>query len=243
MKIAILFVGYARTFGQLKDLYKKHFPCDADVFMQIYDTFYALPHLDKVCATNDVSYTNINYFKDVFPNIVHFDNPKFDADYYKNIVQYNKLPVITSINQEPYRTFSFFDNIKKAINAKRDHELKNNFKYDYIIITRLDLRLDSILMLPFNTNQLTYPIGEGYYPNGDRKIGCAAVFGTQSHLNDQLMICNSDIANKIGNIYDNIVGYHRENIMINNETLIGTHCLKNKIEFGSMDIIKYTILR
>jgi hypothetical protein len=245
MRIAILFIGYARTFGQLKENYKNYFPCHSDVFMQIYDTFYATPDLDKVCAVNieNATYTNKQYFEDVFPNIVYFDNPKFNANAMRDIVKKNKLPPINGVNQECYRTFAMFSNLKKIINAKNNYEKKHKFKYDCVIITRLDLRLDSLLAIPKNLSCLSFPVGEGYFPNGERRMGCAPVFGTKVGLNDQIMICNSDIANILGKIFDNIIKYSKEGIMINNETLIGQHCIKNKIKFGPVDIIKYMIWR
>jgi hypothetical protein len=243
MKIAILFIGYARTFEQLKDNYIKYFPCHADVFIQTYDTFYAIPTLDTICSSNNVTYTNIDTFKSVFPNIKYFSNPMFNANKMKNTVIKHKIPIKNDINQETYRSFATFTNLKNVILAKSNFEKKNNFKYDCVIITRLDLKLDTPLIIPRNLNKLYFPIGEGYFENNKRRIGCAKIFGTNKTLNDQIMITKSAICDKLFDIVDKIPTYYKEKIMVNNETLIGFHCLKKKIVFEPYDMITYSIFR
>jgi len=154
----------------------------------------------------------------------------------KNLVKKYNLPEKNFINQDVYRIFAIQNNIQKVINAKK--------QYDCVILTRLDLCLNSKLIIPEDLNKVTFPIGEGYYPNMKRKIGCAKVFGSNYSLNDQLLISNSEIMNNLANIYDIIPKYYNLNSeYLNNETLIGQYCLLNNIAFSQQDIINYLIFR
>lgn len=243
MKIAILFYGYARTFCQLKELYKNHFPKDADVFIQTYETFYAKPENETVNSCDFVTYTTKDVFDDTFNNIVYFDNPVFSPEYAHNIVKQYKLNEKNEINQYNFRTFCLLQNIKKVINAKKNYEAKNNFIYDCVILTRLDLKLYSPIIIPHNLNKIYFPIGEGFFPDGKRKIGCAAVFGTKKCFNDQIIVGNSKNINILESTYDKIINYHYQNIMINTETLLGIHCMKNNVNFEPYDICTYEIFR
>jgi hypothetical protein len=107
----------------------------------------------------------------------------------------------------------------------------------------LDLIFNSPLIIPHNLNKLSYPQFHSF--DGDhRSEGAAKVFGSDRCLNDQIMICNSDICNSIKDIICKIPEYHHHyGLMINNETLIGHHLLINRIDFSPEDFVTYKIFR
>lgn len=246
MRTAILFYGYARTFGQLIGEYKLAIPPNADIFIQTYDTFYAVKSSDHILSSDFITYTTLEYFRPAFGDrIKYFANPSFDDKRLKKLVADKNIPEVNSINQHAFRTYAFFENMKKVIEAKQAYEKQHNFTYDAVILTRLDLILNSKLLIPEDLTKLSYPMGTGYWPNFKRKIGAAAVFGTNplQCLNDQILIANSPIIDKIAEIFDKIHDYYKEGILINNETLVGMHMNKCGIKFSPDDFVSYVIFR
>ena len=243
MKIAYLFFGYARTHGQLIDNYKRFLDCNADVFIQTYDTFYSRKGIDDIYSTDTVTYTSEEFFKQTFNNIKHCNTDPQDNNILNEIIRHNNLPLKNEINQETIRTLSFFLTINRLIEAKIRHEAHYNMKYDCCVLLRLDLLFNSPLVIPSNLNKLSYPQFHDF--NGDhRSEGAARVFSTDRCLNDQIMICNSDICNAIKDIICKIPEcHHKYNIMINNETLIGFHLLHHNIHFSPEDFVTYRIHR
>jgi hypothetical protein len=243
MRICICFFGYSRTILAIADRYIKFLP-DADIFIQTYNTFYAEPHKDKISTAQKTEYVTRDKLEKIFKpdKIKYFANPEFNDQYYRKLVKDYDMPEITKINQNSYRILACMDNIRKVIEAKEKYEKNNNFVYDCVILTRLDLRFDTMLKIPSNLNKVTYPVGEGY-KDGKRKFGIARVWGTEKNLNDQIMIGNSKIMNLYKDIFNNIPIYFKEGIFINNETIIGTHLIKNNIEFSAEDIVSYEICR
>lgn len=242
MKIATIFYGYARTFGQLKETYKTAIP-KSDVFIYIYDTFYARTHEEEKSIapkTDNVTFTFKEYFSDVF-DIKKFETRKYDIEAYRNIVKINNLPDISFGNLKTHRTFAMIDSIKLAINLKKDYESEYKFEYDCVILTRLDLKFTTPIIIPNNLNKLTHPIGEGWHTNGERKIGLASICGNRHRFNDQVMIGSSKIIDTFLNI--DILKMYNKGIEINPETIIGWHCIFNDIDFSAEDICTYGILR
>lgn len=243
MKIAYLFYGYARTHGQLINNYKTFLDCNNDVFIETYDTFYSIKDIDDINYTDIVTYTSEEYFRQTFSNIKYCNISRQNNVLLNQIIINNKLPKHNQIGQLVIRTLSMFTTIQKLINAKIKYEKLHNFKYDCCVILRLDLLFNSKLIIPSNLNKLSYP--HFYSFNEHNKIeGTAKVFGTDKCLNDQIMICNSDICNKLKDIINMIpFYYHKRNIMINNETLIGYQLIFNNIDFSKEDFVTYKILR
>jgi hypothetical protein len=246
MKIAVVFYGYARTIGQLINEYRMAIPKNSDIFIYTYDTFYPRSHEDIHTTTDNVTHTSLEYFENIFGKqaIKLFRTRKYNKDQYIKFINDNHLPQSNFARQITHRTCATFDSIRLAINLKKEYEASRNFKYDCVILTRLDLQFKTPIIIPSNLNKLSYPIGEGWFPDGKRKLGAACVYGTKSHFNDQIIIGKSDLVDKIGEIFDNIIKMNKEHkIEINNETLIGWYCILNKINYSSEDICTYQILR
>ncbi len=245
MRIAVLFYGYARTIGQLIKEYNLSLPPTADIFIQTYNTFYAEPQKDPVYNTSNITYTSRDYFDKIFKNKIRgFDITQYDPSFYKDIIKQNEIPETNFARQHTHRVFAMFNNIKKVVQMKTEYENLNKFKYDAVILTRLDLCFNSPIIIPSDLNKLSYPMGEGYFPNHKRKYGAAKVFGSDRFLNDQILIAKSSIIDQIGTIYNNIVKYNKEfKIEINPETLVGWFCIKNNIKFSEENICSYIIFR
>ena len=246
MKIAILFYGYARTIGQLIHEYRISLPKNADIFIQTNHTFYAEPCHDTIMATPNITFTSRQYFENIFgaTNIKGYQSVVYNPDKYKKFITDNNLPTTNFANQQTYRILPFFDNVRMVINMKKDYENKNNFKYDAIILTRLDLCLNSQIIIPNNLNKISFPNGEGYYPNFKRKYGAACVHGTDKKFNDQIIIGKSELIDVFSNLYDNVIYLCKErNIEFNSETLFGHFMMINGIEFSEENICSYVIFR
>lgn len=244
IRIAILFYGYARTFDQLAHNYIRILPKDSDIFINTYDTYYSTVDGDAINSNEIVTYTDEQRFKQVFGNRLRkFVKNPYCHDKFTKLIKHYEIEEINSVNQKTYRTYAFFNSMNQVIKLKQEYEIENNFKYDCVILTRLDLKIMDRIVIPQNLNKLNCADGEGYV-NGIRRTDLAQVYGTNRKLNDQILIGNSKIIDELKNIYYLISYYNKiKNIMVNNETLLGWHCQLNGIDFTPCYICEYKILR
>lgn len=241
MRIAICFYGLARSFRSLKDKYLRYLPDDADIFIKTYGHFYEGDNEDS--TENAVTE---KHFRDVFGDrLKNFSKCRMSKYIRESsfVVEVNKIAKMNWVGQHTHRIVSMMRLIKHVVNAKRHYERIHNFKYDCVILTRLDLDFACPLYIPPDLSKVYCPSGEGYKPDGSRKFGCAGVAGTDKQLNDQILISNSDNINIIGKIYDMIAKFHLDRIPINAETLIGHMLIRHNVRFEPTDIMTYIIKR
>lgn len=240
MKIAICFTGFLRSFQftckswnyRLKNI-------DNDVYVYSPNTYYSLSSENSYDSKPE-EYVDECYIRQIFGDRLKKINLyNYSPDIYKSIVSNLNIPEENFLKQKAYRIFSFMFNIQNCLNLIEDI---NN--YDFVILTRPDIILYDYLNFDvLDPNKINFPYFHGVDDFGNLKNGVAAVFGTNRSFNDQVFIGTPKNMSIFKNIFDLIGEYHNQNIIINAETLLGHHCLKNNIDFGPSDFIKYDLLR
>jgi len=245
MRGAVLFYGFARTFRNVMFKYKDNFALNnEDIFINIYDTYYP-DDRDKVYTNGIVENVDPKIFYDIFGDkIKHIMLHKYSSQAFIDIVESNNMPPMNNINQWHFRSLSFFFSIKCVIDFKTIYENTHGFKYDYVILTRLDLEINSKFIIPYNLDKISFPIGEGYFPNGERRIGSLIVTGTNKNINDQILVGRSYMFDILSTLFLNAINYHKTNsIPFINEMLIGWHFIFNNIDFSAEDLCSYRICK
>lgn len=110
--------------------------------------------------------------------------------------------------------FSMFYSMKESLKLKSEYEKENNFKYDLVIRTRFDISLEDPLQPEqYNLNQ---------------KIYSPDVCGNPAVISDWFNFSNSSTIDVYGEIYDNILKFHKQGVMITSGEELITHMLKTK---------------
>lgn len=125
--------GLDVNFESESELYTNNFilPNNADVFIHSWSTSYE----------NEVN-TLYKPVSSLYENPMIFNKPKF-IDYIKDIVTLikNKPRELNRINNIYSRWYSLY----KVIELVREQELIQGFKYDYVMVTRFDMSLLSLI--------------------------------------------------------------------------------------------------
>jgi len=254
MKIAVCISGFLRTYdkslhGYINNLFD---PYDCDVFIHSPETPFALEQLDPVwnyaIVNKPVKILTTQELKEQIGERFVRDIKlyKYDPEpFHKHVKDYNLEPV-NFLGQLTWRSISQYWNIKSVLQMKCDFELKNNFKYDIVVLTRSDLEFHTKFSFDqIDLNAINHPAGEGFAKDGvTRSFGAAGVFGTNRIFNDQILIGNSDNINVLMGVYDSVGKNHNElKMIINSETCIAFHLMNNNIKFTSCDFVTYRLLR
>jgi hypothetical protein len=230
MRVALCLYGFSRTFGQTYQSYIDYVinKLNGDIFIFIPNT----KNLDDNTALN------IDHFKTIFKDkLIKCELFTHDIEFFKNIVKENNLPEKVSWTwwqNETYKSFSMFYQIKNVLAFKEEHEINNNFKYDAVLLSRPDMRIVEKIDLNIDLNKV--------YFTGDH---CPPIIGLepQQFISDHLLLTNSDNMSLLKEIFDKIPEYHREGILINNETLIGFHFIKNGKEIVKQAFTHHLLTR
>ena len=101
-----------------------------------------------------------------------------------------------------FRCYSKFNATYRVLKLVREYELKNNFKYDVVLTTRLDVIYNSILNFSdYDLNKLW--IGDWHIRGGIRH--------QNERFNDIIYFSNSDIMNGYVTEYKNINKFSQDN--------------------------------
>jgi hypothetical protein len=150
MKIAMMLVGNFRTWDSCKESFIKTFG-EIDTFICSYDLRYGYhPNGWGVTDLNDELIS-----EDIWTNFLSGINVKMchieKITHANNLIQ-NELPHIKLIVPNVPQTYGQYRKFKIATDMVQEYERKNNFEYDIIIRSRLDL--------VYNDAPLDYNIGE-----------------------------------------------------------------------------------
>lgn len=127
----------------------------------------------------------------------------------------NHMPGFYSKN-----VYSMFYSIYQSNKLKCDHELKNNFKYDLVIRSRFDVKLDSAIdFINLDKNVITTP------------IGC---FDTANGYVDCFAIANSTNMNIYSDVYNHLDQYLDTTELLCGEYILKRHIDKNHIPVTSL---------
>ena len=192
-----------------------------------------LPSLDS-----DNNTITESYLKSIYPNtksVVVEKTPKgYEVDKMLYGVQYPEF----LLNEFPrrYHNLSMFYKIKACNDLKRDFELKNNFKYDFVIRIRPDIYLKSKLDLDSNGKLI------------DEVVFCKSGMKADDYVFDQFFFGNSLLMDKVSDVWSNLAWYwNKDNNEFSSEEkrtigyLLHHHCTKNSIDIKNIDI-KTTLL-
>jgi hypothetical protein len=241
MKIAVCFAGFLRSFPatignwnyRLRDY-------DCDFYIHSPGTYYA-PSQESVHDARGTQIVDSSFVQYTLNSKLKWLNLyEYRSEKFKNVVINCGMPEKNQFDQPIYRILSYQYNIQEVTKMV----MTSGISYDYIMLTRADLNLyEDFNFHNLNNNQINYPVYHGLTLQGALKNGIAGVVGTPYAYNDQIFIGKSSHISIFQNIYDSVPNYYNEGISINSETLLGIHCLKNNISFGTNDFVKYDILR
>lgn len=184
------------------------------------------------------SLDNFNY--DIYCSLnVEFD----DSD----ALEYSKMPFVKKVMCMPTPFPEVLKHVdRNVVVAHRENIFSANFhrymsfknsiddkKYDRYIFYRADILTESQIpkLIPEN-NTLYCP---KKYRYGMRDSGETHYIGNEEILNDQIMICNYDVACVIADTYINIFDLYSRNIPFHPETLLMNQCVDFGVEFKYFD--------
>jgi hypothetical protein len=137
----------------------------------------------------------------------HYHPKKIQADAPRTFTTCKEYPR-TSSWITPNNIFSKCFSQKKSIQLKEQYEQEMGFKYDVVVISRYDLFIPSGLNLDLNILS-PHTI---YNPKDN-------IHDKKFHVADHLLICDSDDAHTIGNIYDHIDECYQRGTLMNAEEI------------------------
>lgn len=212
MKIAICLYGtIGGTVGKAGDKNGSKL----DVFQ------HAFPHYKKfILDKNDVDVFIHSWDTDIKDDVVENYNPKTFE--FQEQIKF-EIPDHIENNQRTQNHFSRWYSCKKVLSFKKTYENKNNFEYDFVMLTRQDIAWQKTVDFSMYDNQYFYvpkwyhyntsvPMG---YPNGEYN----------KSLQDICFFSNSSYMNQISEIYDNISEFHNENSELSGYKGISNHRL------------------
>ena len=110
--------------------------------------------------------------------------------------------------------FSMFYSMKESLRLLSEYEQANNFKYDLVVRTRFDVGLESKIDLEI------FDLKEGVYsPN---------VCANPKVISDWFNFSTSDNIKLYAGVYDNIVDYFKQGVLITSGEALITHMLNTK---------------
>lgn len=241
MKIAVCFAGFLRSFPAMIGNWNYRLrEYDVDYYIHAPTTYYTPPD-EKTYDINTPQIVDIPFIQEcIGPRLKGLNLFSYDSNVFKEKCILYNIPEYNGFQQYTYRILSYHYNIQQVVKMYQS----SNIHYDYVLITRSDLNLYTDFNFHIlDRNKINYPVFHGLTLQGQLKNGVAGVVGTPYAFNDQMFVGKSEQMGIFNSIYDVIPSYYSEGVMINSETLLGVHCLRHNIPFGTNDFIKYDILR
>lgn len=193
MKIALCFYGCApleTLRGKMKNQIKWDIP-------QQQWLKYVIEPNDNIdifmhCWTPNVKEDYVKKFK---PKKYVFEPPKkFPITRRQRIMDYNKT------NDEIMQSVHY--SIQQSLKLKQQYEIENNFVYNVVMIARMDVVwFEKVDFSQFNTNYIHIPPWNYAYDVNK--------YRPMDYILDYFIITNSELANKIGDLYNNIHKYYQ----------------------------------
>lgn len=241
MKIAICFAGFLRSFpATICNWNYRLSKYDCDFFIHSPTTYYTPAEEGTYDATPAQTVDAPFLYDCLGAKLKGLKLYSYTGDKFKEVVTACNMPEKNYFNQLIYRILSYQYNIQEITKMV----LSTGIHYDYVMLTRSDLNLyEEFNFHDLNRDKINYPVYHGLTLQGELKNGVAGVVGTPYAFNDQIFIGNTQNISIFKNLYDSIPNYFKEGILINSETLLGIHCIKNNVAFGTNPFVKYDILR
>ena len=123
-------------------------------------------------------------------------------------------PTVREYTNAHFVHFSMFYTMKESLRLKSEYEKENGFKYDLVIRTRFDISLESKL------DPSNYDLKDGVYSPD--------VCANPNVISDWFNFGSSENMDVYSEIYDNIIDFQRQGVMITSGEELITHILKVK---------------
>lgn len=210
----------------MTDYFQNDINNDSEEFIKEWSE--VLPYLD---SNNNI--ITKDYLKKAYPNVKSVVVEETPEGYEVNKALYGIQYPEFLLEKFPrrYHNLSMFYKIKACNDLKKEFELRNNFKYDFVIRIRPDLHLKSELDLTFH-NQMV-----------DNSIFCKSGMKADDYIFDQFFFGDSLSMDKISNIWDDLSWYwSKENNEFTNDEkrtigyLLNHHCIINNIKIKQVDV-------
>lgn len=268
MKTAVVLYGFCRTLDFCQESFKRHVldVLKPDIYINTPSTLYAppddeVPEFHKLYSKNMEPSSNKinNYFKQ--SNLKKCDIRLYSSAFYKDFVRNNSISDRNNISQHSWRIVSTLHSISLAMQTFQLHTIKNSLQYDLVILTRPDLKYYcNFNIKPLQLKNINYParflvttnhhsvnhlsLEERIKIPSRIRHGAAGVFGFPGQMFNDQFICGTQVNMlKFVNLFNMVPQYYKENIMLNSETYLAYHCMKNKLNFVGTDSILYEIWR
>ena len=124
-------------------------------------------------------------------------------------------PDVEEYSQPAFVHFSMFYSMKESLRLLSEYEQANNFKYDLVVRTRFDIGLESKIDLE------NFDLKEGVYSPD--------VCVNPEVISDWFNFSTSVNIKLYSDIYDNIVSYFKQGVLITSGESLITHMLKTKL--------------
>jgi hypothetical protein len=238
--IAVCFYGFLRSHKGCIERWKENVlePLNADIFICCPNIVYATPSTDSWASKENVEEVKSEYLYGIYgERLKGLQILNYNPEQFKKLVSYYGLPEnnmwggVAHPNQFAWRIFSMFNHIRLSLELCNNYQIDSNIQYDNLILARPDLFIEN----RYNLDILDPDI---VYSSGDHQ---ALVLNTDKWISDHLLISKQENIMKLSSIYENIANYHKEGIVLNQETLIGFHLMKNNIKFERSNFSQHHI--
>ena len=253
MKTAVCFFGFLRTFPEVAEGLMEHVirPLNADVYVFCPDTFRAPAGSDHAFADagrNPVANrVDPAWLREILggDRVRGIETWSYDPAPFHSVLARSNLPAEFvyangRLKQATWRMMSMFHHIDGVLALKE----RVGDTYQRAILMRPDLRVHGPLRVAgLDLTAIHHPAGEGFHPDGSRRIGAAQAFGLGTHFNDQFLLSNDANIQGFAGISKRVVTYGRSGVAMNNETMMAYDCRMRKVPFQPSDLVTYEIWR
>lgn len=196
MKIALCFAGLPKFFDKAYEYYKRNLldHYSVDVFFHTWDS------------------SDYNSVIDLYKPISYDVTPVLPKD----IINKKYTRCADAINFPAFNTVSQFYSIYKSCFLKTDHEIRNGFKYDWVIKTRFDYALNVRFQLSNGDNSKLY-------------VPHCRMTHARDFCNDQFAVSSSDNMNKYMSTYLHMDFYYDSGTIMNAEDMLSANLKYHKL--------------
>ncbi|MGX9307652.1 hypothetical protein [Pantoea ananatis] len=273
-RTAVLLHGLFRTANITATSFKKNVSdyLDADLFYSgycfsdkpllnhagVYDKFGFMKDNPKnTTSIDDSNAITHDVLKDIYESRLIASNlHQIDSSFFsEKISEIDENEILFQL--KPSRFLSMFHNIESAYKLLCEHENKENFKYDTIVIARPDLAFYSPLEIrKHEEGSILLPAGMGFHPHvGTKNHGLVeplfyknALNGTciptGMQFNDQLMVLKRSDCYTLENLLSDCINYMKMRVPLTPETLLYYHfCAMSNLEVKICQKWTYEIFR
>jgi hypothetical protein len=259
MKTALILYGFFRTFEDVKESLKQHVidPLNCDVFFCSFETIEAKK--DDAQDNSKLKLVDDKILNFFGSRLKKYELRPHEPNKDRKFIFDKNLPTWIEIaQQETYKIISMQEGLTKSIKIFEQYIKENNEHYDLVILTRPDIKyyttFNASVLNMKNINCPQHFLNPYIMPDhsirgnetdiNNRKLREGArVFGFDRWLNDQILCGTQENMLVFSNLFDKLVEHVNDGVLLNNETLIGAHLIKNNIQFDGCDFIIYELWR